>query len=110
MSDHDVNIKVPPVSRSLCLAYVHTSLLCIIYLFQSEAQSNIVTVTGPPPNVEEAKKALLDKLGELEAEKADKVSHYVFSVPRVEFLNWRWVVLGGQELRDQGRSESRISP
>jgi len=50
MSDYDVNIKVPP----------------------SEAQSNIVTVTGPPPNVEEAKRALLDKLGELEAEKADR--------------------------------------
>jgi hypothetical protein len=50
MNDFDVNIKVP----------------------QSEMKSNIVIVTGPPPNVEEARKALLERLVELEGEKADR--------------------------------------
>lgn len=30
-------------------------------------------MTGPPPNVEDARKALLEKLEDLEAEKADRV-------------------------------------
>ena len=50
MNDFDVNIKVP----------------------QSEMKSNIVIVTGPPPNVEEARKALLERLVELEGEKVDR--------------------------------------
>jgi predicted PilT family ATPase len=35
-------------------------------------KSNTIIVTGPPPNVEDAKKALMEKLEELEAEKANK--------------------------------------
>ena len=50
MNDYDVNIKVP----------------------QSDMKSNIVIVTGPPPNVEEARKGLLERLLELEGEKADR--------------------------------------
>jgi predicted RNA-binding protein YlqC (UPF0109 family) len=50
MNDHDVNIKVP----------------------QSELKSNTIIVTGPPHNVEEARKALMERLGDLELEKADR--------------------------------------
>jgi predicted RNA-binding protein YlqC (UPF0109 family) len=50
MNDFDVNIKVP----------------------QSEMKSNTIIVTGPPPNVEEAKKALMERLEDLEAEKTDR--------------------------------------
>jgi len=50
MNDHDVNIKVP----------------------QSELKSSTIVVTGPPPNVEEARKALNERVKELELEKADR--------------------------------------
>ena len=35
-------------------------------------KSNTIIVTGPPPNVEEAKKALMERLEDLEAEKTDR--------------------------------------
>jgi len=50
MDAFDVNIKVP----------------------SSEAQSNIIIITGTPENVEAAKKGLAEKVLELEDEKADK--------------------------------------
>lgn len=50
MNDHDVNIKVP----------------------QSELKSNVIIITGPPQNTEEAKKALLERVKDLELEKADR--------------------------------------
>lgn len=50
MNDHDVNIKVP----------------------QSELKSSTIVVTGPPPNVEEARKALNERVKDLELEKADR--------------------------------------
>ena len=50
MNEHDVNIKVPT----------------------SEHLSNTIIVTGPAANAEGARLALLDKLTEFEAEKADR--------------------------------------
>jgi len=50
MNEFDVNIKVP----------------------SSEEQSSLITVTGAPSNVEDAKLKLLDRVKELEKEKADK--------------------------------------
>ena len=50
MNDHDVNIKVP----------------------QSELKSNVIVITGPPNNTEEARNALLERVKDLELEKADR--------------------------------------
>ena len=52
MQDHDVNISIP----------------------SAEEQSNIVKVRGPPANVSRAKEALAERITQLDAEKADRVS------------------------------------
>ena len=50
MNDHDVNIKVP----------------------QSELKSNTIVITGPPNNTEEARNALMERVKDLELERADR--------------------------------------
>ncbi len=52
MESYDVNIRVP----------------------QSDQQSNIITVVGSRNNAEEARKALLERVEELEQEKLDKAA------------------------------------
>jgi len=50
MTDHNVNISIP----------------------QAEEQSNIVKVRGPPANVARAREALMERVVQLEGEKADR--------------------------------------
>ena len=51
MQDYDVNISIPPPSEN----------------------SDLVRVSGPPENVERARKALEQKVAQLDAEKEDRV-------------------------------------
>ncbi|XP_076054775.1 satellite-binding protein 1 Dp1 [Oratosquilla oratoria] len=50
MTEHDVNIQVPP----------------------AQDRSDIIRITGPPANVENAKEALLEKVAQLEEEELDR--------------------------------------
>ena len=54
MQDYDVNISIPPPSEN----------------------SNLVRVSGPPENVERARKALEQKVAQLDAEKEDRVREW----------------------------------